>query len=64
MNKDTFAHPIDRAGLSEHYKEVESFQRQRANAARRTSKVLAAVAGIAILGNLGLGLAGVALLVR
>ncbi len=53
MNKDTFAHPIDRAGLSEHYKEVESFQRQRANAARRTSKVLAAVAGIAILGNLG-----------
>jgi type IV secretion system protein VirB8 len=53
MNKDTFAHPIDRAGLSEHYKEVESFQRQRANSARRTSKVLAAVAGVAILGNLG-----------
>ncbi len=53
MNKDTFAPPISRAGLSEHYKEVESFQRQRAKAARRTSKALAAVAGIAILGNLG-----------
>ena len=53
MNQENFALPIDRAGLSEHYKQVESFQRDRANAARRTSKVLAAVAGIAIVANLG-----------
>jgi type IV secretion system protein VirB8 len=53
MNQESFALPVDRAGLSEHYKQVESFQRDRAKAARRTSKVLAAVAGIAIVANLG-----------
>jgi type IV secretion system protein VirB8 len=53
MNQQNFALPIDRAGLGEHYKQVESFQRDRARAARRTSKVLAAVAGIAIVANLG-----------
>ena len=53
MNQENFALPVDRAGLSEHYKQVESFQRDRAKAARRTSKVLAAVAGIAIVANLG-----------
>ena len=53
MNQENFALPVDRAGLTEHYKQVESFQRDRANAARRTSKVLAAVAGIAIVANLG-----------
>ena len=53
MNQENFALPVDRAGLSEHYKQVESFQRDRAKAASRTSKVLAAVAGIAIVANLG-----------
>ena len=53
MNQGNFALPVDRAGLSEHYKQVESFQRGRAKAARRTSKVLGAVAGIAIVANLG-----------
>src|ERR1035437_1166620 len=53
MSQENFALPIDRAGLSEHYKQVESFQRDRAKAARRTSKVLAVVAGIAIVANLG-----------
>ena len=53
MNQENFALPVDRAGLAEHYKQVESFQRDRAKAARRTSKVLAAVAGIAIVANLG-----------
>jgi type IV secretion system protein VirB8 len=53
MNKENFAYPVDRASLSEHYKQVESFQRERAKAALRTSKVVAAVAAIAILGNLG-----------
>ena len=53
MNQATLALPVDRARLREHYREVESFQRERAKAARRTSTVLAAVAGIAILGNVG-----------
>ena len=53
MNKENFALPVDRVGLSEHYKQVESFQSDRAKAAHRTSKVLAAVAGIAIVANLG-----------
>ena len=53
MNKETSALPVDRAALSQHYAAVESFQAQRATSARRTSKVLAAVAGIAILGNFG-----------
>ncbi len=53
MNKENFALAVDRAGLSAYYKQVESFQRERARAARQTSKLLAAVAGIAIVGNLG-----------
>src|ERR1035437_5127297 len=53
MSQENFALPIDRAGLSEHYKEVESFRRDRAKAARRTSKLLPARAGIAIVANLG-----------
>lgn len=53
MNGENFASPVDRKALGEHYRQVESFQRERANAARQTSKVLVAVAGIAIVGNLG-----------
>ena len=53
MNQEHLAFPIDRAALAEHYREVESFQRDRAKAASRISTVLAVVAGIAILGNLG-----------
>ena len=53
MNQENFAYPVDRAALCEHYRQVESFQYERAKAARRTSKVLVAVAGIAIVGNLG-----------
>jgi type IV secretion system protein VirB8 len=53
MNKEDFALPVDRTGLSEYYKQVESFQHERAMAARRTSTILAAVAGIAIVANLG-----------
>jgi type IV secretion system protein VirB8 len=62
MNKEAFALPVDRASLSQHYREVESFQRERAKSARRTSKLLAVVAGIAILGNLGQAWTIVALL--
>lgn len=53
MNKENFALPVDRTGLSEYYKQVESFQHERAMAARRTSTILAAVAAIAIVANLG-----------
>ena len=49
MNAESLALPVGRTGLSEHYKQVESFQRDRARAAARISKGLAVVAGIAIL---------------
>ena len=53
MNNESFAVPIDRAGLSEHYRQVQSFQNDRAKASRRTSKILIAVAGVAIVANFG-----------
>ena len=53
MSSESFTLPVDRAGLREHYKQVESFQRERVKSARRTTMVLAAVAGIAIVANLG-----------
>ena len=53
MNKE-FAVPVDRAGLAEHYKQVESFQAARSRSARRLSRVLAVVTGVALLGNLAL----------
>ncbi|MGI4801050.1 MAG: type IV secretion system protein VirB8 [Janthinobacterium lividum] len=52
MSKENLAYPVDRAALSEHYKQVESFQRSRARSAQRISKAMGAVAGVAILGNL------------
>jgi type IV secretion system protein VirB8 len=53
MNKENFAIPVDRIGLSDHYRQVVSFHHDRAKAARHTSKILAAVAGVAILTSLG-----------
>jgi type IV secretion system protein VirB8 len=53
MNDESFAVPIDRAGLSEHYRQVQSFQNDRAKASRRTSKILVVVAGVAIVANFG-----------
>jgi len=53
MNKENSAVPIDRTGLAEYYKEVRSFQRERAKAAQRISVILAIVAGVAIVANLG-----------
>ena len=52
MNAEDRALPVRQATLAEHYKEVESFQRARARRAQRTSQVLLAVAGLAIVGNL------------
>lgn len=54
MSKEHQAFPIDHPNLSEHYKEVESFQRARVRSAHRISRALAAVAGVSILANLGL----------
>ena len=52
MNDMHLALPINRERLAEYYREVESFQRARANTARRISRVLIVVAGVAIFGNL------------
>ena len=52
MNDDGLAVPISQRDLSAHYKEVESFQRAKAKSARRVSKFLAVITGIALLGNL------------
>jgi type IV secretion system protein VirB8 len=53
MNKETSAWLVDRAALSEHYKDVESFQRGRARAAQRISKVFGAIAAASLLANVG-----------
>lgn len=53
MSRELFAPPVDRAGLARYYAEVQSFQASRARQANRNSRVLAAAAGIALLGNLG-----------
>jgi len=52
MNEMNGALLVNRAALAAHYKEVEAFQTARARSARRLSKVLIAVTGIALLGNL------------
>ncbi len=52
MIDDNLAYPVDRAVLADHYKQVESFQRTRVRTLQRISRLLTAVAGIAILGNL------------
>lgn len=62
MNKEAFALPIDRSALAAHYKEVESFQHARARSAHRNSRVLAVVAGVSIVANLGLAWSVAALL--
>jgi len=51
MKPGDYALPVDRTNLADHYKQVESFQRERAKAARNTSKIVSIVAGIAIIGN-------------
>lgn len=51
MKGSEYALLVARETLAEHYKEVEAFQTARAKSARRLSKVIAAVATIAVLGN-------------
>lgn len=52
MKGSEYALLVARETLAEHYKEVEAFQTARAKSARRLSKVIAAVATIAVLGML------------
>lgn len=43
---------VDRKAIEEHFKDVESFQTQRAKTVRRLSKVMVAITAVALLGNL------------
>lgn len=43
---------VDRKAIEEHFKDVESFQAQRAGTVKRLSRVMMAVTAVALLGNL------------
>jgi len=51
------ASPVDPSRLGDYYREVESFQRERARGARRSARIAWSLAGISLLTNLALGLA-------
>ncbi|MCZ7976384.1 type IV secretion system protein VirB8 [Agrobacterium tumefaciens] len=51
MNGSEYALLVEREALADHYKEVEAFQSARARSARRISRALAALAVIAVAGN-------------
>lgn len=52
MIDSEYALLVEREALADHYKEVEAFQSARARSARRISRALAALAIIAVAGNL------------
>ena len=62
MNKETIAWRVHAAGLSEYYKEVESFQRERARSSRRFGTIMAATAAVLLIANLGAAWAIVSML--
>lgn len=49
--------PVDAARLSEYFREVESFQRERARGARKSARVAWGLAAISLLTNVALGVA-------
>ncbi|WFU92137.1 type IV secretion system protein VirB8 (plasmid) [Rhizobium sp. CC1099] len=51
MKGPEYALLVEKKALATHYKKVEAFQTARAKSARRLSKVLVAVAAVAVLGN-------------
>jgi type IV secretion system protein VirB8 len=53
MAEDRLALPVRGPDLSTYYKEVESFQRARASASKRISKVLGGMVAISLIANLG-----------
>jgi type IV secretion system protein VirB8 len=53
MAEDRLALPVLGPDLSTYYKEVESFQRARASASKRMSKVLGGMVAISLIANLG-----------
>jgi type IV secretion system protein VirB8 len=52
MSSADNAVPIDQASLAEHYKEVRSFQAERARSTRRTAQILSVIVAITLLCNL------------
>ena len=54
MNAQMQAPPVEAARLSEYFREVESFQAQRARSAKRTASVACVVAGLSLLVNVAL----------
>jgi type IV secretion system protein VirB8 len=53
MNEEALAWRVHESGLSTYYKEVESFQRERARSSRRFGTVMAAIAAVLLIANLG-----------
>jgi type IV secretion system protein VirB8 len=53
MAEDRLALPVRGPDLSTYYKEVESFQRARASASKRISKVLGGMVAVSLIANLG-----------
>ncbi len=53
MAEDRLGLPVRGPDLSTYYKEVESFQRARASASKRMSKVLGGMVAISLIANLG-----------
>jgi type IV secretion system protein VirB8 len=49
--------PVEPTRLDEYYREVESFQRERARGARRSARLAWSLAGISLLTNVALGFA-------
>ena len=56
------ASPVDASRLGDYYREVESFQRERARGARRSARLAWSLAGISLLTNVALGFAVAAML--
>jgi type IV secretion system protein VirB8 len=53
MKLEHLALPVDRASLAAHFREVQSFQRERARAAQRSARAIGVVACVSIVANLG-----------
>jgi len=53
MKLEHLALPVDRASLAAHFREVQSFQRERARAAQRGARAIGVVACVSIVANLG-----------
>ena len=57
MNAETQAPPVDAAHLADYFREVESFQAQRARSAKRSARAAIAVAALLLFANVALAFA-------